>query len=274
MGMPNNLVLIRHGESEGNIAVNASKRGDNTYYNGKFMTTPGHQWRLTDLGRRQAQVIGKWVNNEIGVFDHFYVSPYVRTRETAAHMDLPNAAWLMNRALRERDWGDIGSITRAQFAANYPDNFAQRQIDPLYWCPPNGESIAHVAENRVRNVLSTLHRECSGKNVIAVTHGELMWAFRLVMEYWSDDEFVSKDALKSEKIGNCAAIHYTRLDPTSESRVFPRLSTRMGWVRKAVPVVNEDGTARVEVSDWKHIEKPVFTNADLLDSVETVEPLF
>ena len=36
MGMPNNLVLVRHGESEGNIAVAMSKKGDHSAYEGAF----------------------------------------------------------------------------------------------------------------------------------------------------------------------------------------------------------------------------------------------
>lgn len=41
MGMPNNLVLVRHGQSEGNVAVEAAKKGDLSFYEsdeGKFMS--------------------------------------------------------------------------------------------------------------------------------------------------------------------------------------------------------------------------------------------
>lgn len=275
MGMPNNLILVRHGQSEGNVAVEAAKKGDTSYYdqdNGRFMTVPGHQWRLTDFGREQASAIGQWLVSEcdaIGMdFDRYYVSPYVRTRETAAHLGLPGAQWLINRALRERDWGDIGSIPRKEFIERYPDNAHQKAIDPLYWTPPGGESIAHVAENRVRNVLSTLHRECEGDNVIAVGHGELMWAFRLILEYWNDEDFAAADMDPEEKIHNCQAIHYTRINPMLDNGDVA-VSSRLAWVRKAVPVL-EDGEWTVEVSEWKRFEKPLLTNDDLLESVAKV----
>lgn len=277
MGMPNNLVLVRHGQSEGNVAVEAAKKGDLSFYedeDGKFMTVPGHQWRLTDYGREQAQTIGRWVTEVLDEgswdFDRLYTSTYVRARETAAHLGLRGAEWMVNRAFRERDWGDIGSIPRTDFVKRYPDNAHQKVIDPLYWTPPGGESIAHVAENRVRNILSTLHRECDAQNVLAVTHGEMMWAFRMVLEYWNDEDFVRYDADPAHKIHNCEAIHYTRTNPFDES---VEMADRLCWVRRARPVF--DGTRwMVEVDPWQQVDKPIMTNEDLMASVNLVPSLF
>lgn len=274
MGMPNNLILIRHGQSEGNIAVEASKRGDNRIYernNGHFMTVPGHQWRLTELGKRQAGAIGAWVdslmeNNEISHFHRHYVSPFVRTRETAANLGLSGARWTLNRALRERDWGDIGSMTRADFRARYPDNAHQKKIDPLYWMPVGGESIAHVAENRVRNFLSTMHRECEGENVLAVAHGEVMMAFRMTLEYWKDEDFAER--AHTEEPRNCEALHYTRVNPVTGEQ-----SKRFQWFRSATPVVHDDGRIEIVVSEWREFTKPLMSNDDLLDSISKVPSL-
>lgn len=269
MGMPNNLILVRHGQSEGNVAVAASKRGDNTIYerdNGKFMTVPGHQWRLTHVGRMQAAAIGEWVNMLDMSFARHYVSPFVRTRETAVNMNLLSAQWTINRSLRERDWGDIGSMTRADFQAKFPDNAHQKKIDPLYWSPPGGESIAHVAENRVRNFLSTMHRECPGKNVLAVGHGELMAAFRLTLEYWRDEEFLVKD--QEHEIQNCEAIHYSRVSPVDGT-----VADRLRWVRFAIPHLQEDGTYTVGETEWFEFDKPLLSNEALAASISDVESL-
>jgi broad specificity phosphatase PhoE len=276
MSMPNNLVLVRHGRSEGNVATEAAKKGDLQYYerdNGRFMTVPGHQWRLTPLGQQQASVIGAWIQNEFATFDRYYVSPFVRTRETAGMLQLPGAQWLMNRALRERDWGDVGSIPWTDFQSRdiYKDNAFQNSIDPLYWCPTGGESIAHVAENRVRNVLDTLHRECQGQNVIAVTHGEMLWSFRLVLERWNDEEFVAHDADKSEKIHNCEVLHYTRVDPDSPTG---EVSPRLNWLRRARPIQDADGSWRIAVSPWLKLSTPLKSNEELLASIDEVPHLF
>ena len=269
--MPNDLVLVRHGQSEGNVAVDASKTGDNSWYTEAFTTTPGHQWRLTEKGRAQAATAGAWIAEEVGRrFDTYLVSPYVRTQETAALLNLPDARWRLNRALRERDWGDIGSLPKDEFDSRpeYQLNAAMKRNDPLYWTTPNGESIAQVAEDRVRNVLSTLHREATGQKVVAVSHGEAMWAFRLVLERISDAEFVALDADKGEKINNCEVFHYTRLDPANGAQA-PRLT----WVRRARPVENPDGSFTMRVTPWRGLEFRTYTNADLLANIAQVPSL-
>jgi broad specificity phosphatase PhoE len=273
MGMPNDLVLVRHGQSEGNVATDAAKQGDTSMYTEAFTTTPGHQWRLTDWGRREARAIGGWLASEFdngaaSRFDRYYVSPYVRARETAGHLALPDARWMSNRALRERDWGEIGSMPRDQFETEFPHSAKQKRIDPLYWVAPGGESIAQVAEDRVRNVLSTLHRECASQRVLAVTHGEVMWAFRLVLERLDDLEFVALDDDKSEKIHNCEAFHYTRVDPVSGT-----LASRLTWRRRCVPV-GDSPSLEVSVGPWVEIPFSTRSNAELLDSVASARQLF
>ena len=272
MAMPKNLVLVRHGESEGNIATKAAENGDTRWYTDSFITTPGHQWRLTARGRAQAAASGAWIRTNVADrFDRYYVSPFVRTKETADHLDLPGSRWALNRALRERDWGDIGTLPRNEFESRpeYALNAWLKAHDPLYWRPPGGESIAGVAEDRIRNVLSTLHRECEGQDVIAVAHGEVMWAFRLVLERLDDARFVELDADQGEKIHNCAVLHYTRVDPVSGD-----LEPRLTWLRRAHPIIEPDGTSTMHVEPWLRIPFRTYSSDELLAQVAAVPTLF
>jgi broad specificity phosphatase PhoE len=284
MGMPTTLVLGRHGLSDGNLAVEAAKAGDHSYYTDAFTTTPGRMWRLAPLGREQAAVAGAWVDANVAPrFDRYWCSPFVRTRETAGHMALPGANWRYNRAFRERDWGDIGSLPREQFETRpeYALNAAMKRLDPLYWVPAGGESIAHVAEDRVRNILSTMHRECDRQTVIAITHGELMWAFRLVLERLDDDTFTALDADPAEKIHNCCQLIYTRQnpDPSASRRFLPwgvrprRLAPRLTWRRRAHPADRGDGVLEMVVSDWVEFDQRTYSNDELLASVADVPSL-
>jgi hypothetical protein len=71
--MPNKLILIRHGQSEGNV--------DEILYS----TKPDNNMRLTKLGWESARMAGKALREEIigqNETVHFVVSPYVRTVET------------------------------------------------------------------------------------------------------------------------------------------------------------------------------------------------
>lgn len=273
MSMPRDLVLVRHGQSDGNVASQAAREGDLRFYTDAFITTPGHRWRLTPTGTAQAAAIGGWLQQEFPArpeapsgFDRLLVSPYVRTRETAADLDLPGAEWMRNRALRERDWGDIGSLPREQFETDprYEDNARLHRVDPLYWVAPGGESIAQVAEDRVRNVLDTLHRENSERRVLCVTHGEFMWATRLVLERWDDEQFNANDSDPTYRIENGQALHYTRVCPDTGE-----LAPRLAWRRNATPVLH-DGTWTRQVSSWTSIGRDLESNESLRANLPTL----
>jgi broad specificity phosphatase PhoE len=56
MAMPVDLVLVRHGESEGNIAHALSKSGDDRHYTPEFRARHSSTWRLSDRGVEQARI--------------------------------------------------------------------------------------------------------------------------------------------------------------------------------------------------------------------------
>ena len=59
MGMPLDLYVIRHGESEANVIISAGEQGDNSLYTQDNVTVPDRSWRLTATGRKQADCIGR-----------------------------------------------------------------------------------------------------------------------------------------------------------------------------------------------------------------------
>src|SRR5205823_6143474 len=61
MAMPRDLLLVRHGESEGNMAARHSRQGDNSLYTDSFRSRHGSTWRLTNKGIEQDKNAGKWV---------------------------------------------------------------------------------------------------------------------------------------------------------------------------------------------------------------------
>ncbi len=262
MVMPRNLFLVRHGQSEANVMQRAAKAGDPSLYTEETMTVPDRSWRLTDLGVQQAKVAGAWIGQQNIQFDRAMVSVYTRTRETAAHLGL-DVRWEENRVIRERSWGEIGSMSKQDFARKYSQNAAYRDSDPLYWAPPAGESIANVAENRVRNILSTLHRENARDNVLLVTHGEFMWATRLVLERWSDEEFLERDGDRDQMIHNCTVLQYTSTDPDNRNNVRDKLN----WVRRCWPVC-VDGEWTMFVGEWEEFDRKYFTDGELLARAE------
>ena len=97
------LVIVRHGESEGNVAFNRSVAGDHSLYSGIFLERHSSFWRLTDRGREQAQAAGAWMKQSLRTdFDGYYTLEYLRAMETAALLELPAARWRPDVMLRER----------------------------------------------------------------------------------------------------------------------------------------------------------------------------
>lgn len=292
--LPESLVLIRHGESEGNVARHLERTNQPLDHirTEEFVNRPGRTWTLSEKGVKQAQVIGHWLRDEAdrGIFGGYhsqrhYVSPFRRAEQTAAHLGLvvhghvqrPSVQWYKNRNIRERDWGDIETILRSEFEESefYSNNAHKKKIDPLYWRPPGGESLADVAELRGHNFMDTLHRLSSYSAVFAVTHGEYMRAIDLLIRRASDDDYAAWDADDSQRIPNCGVIHYSRKVP--EER-FLRGSEKPGehgktvwptrdfmtYVRRARPVC-VDGHWYVEVDPWEEIEFKTYTNEELMN---------
>jgi NAD+ kinase len=266
MGMPLNLVLIRHGESEGNIASHKSKKGDHSAFTGEFMNRHSSQWRLSDKGIMQAQSTGEWIRNNLNfTFDRCYSSEYIRALETAAHLGIEDAQWYAELYLRERNWGDLDRISVKDRNRKYKDSMRERAIDPFYWRPPNGESMADLCQ-RIDRVLDTLHRECDGKNVIIVCHREVMWTFRVRLERMSQRQFHILDSSRDprDQIDNCHILHYTRLHPTNVES-FP--TPYFEWMRSFCP--HKD--THEETFSWKQIVRKRYTNEDLLKKVSHIK---
>jgi NAD+ kinase len=260
--MPMDLVLVRHGDSEGNAFKRLQKRrGDARRFEDVFTDRHSSSFRLTDLGSRQAREAGAWLRNAFpDGFDRCYTSSYLRAMETAARLELPQAEWFLEPCLRERDWGDLETANESERQELYAASLRMKEITPMYWIPPNGESIIQVAESRVYRMLGTLARECSDKRVIIVAHGETMWCFRLLLERIPEHRYTELDAStdRDHCIFNCQIIHYTRRDPATGAE--DRYYKRMRMIRpKAEEVFNED---------WRPIERRTFKSDELMKLVE------
>ena len=128
--MPVDLVLVRHGQSEGNLydeieelGAHIGKQQEADAVKRQLHGRHTSEGRLTDLGRHQAQRAGKLlidrVVSQIGSFDKAYVSSYARAMETAACLDMASLRFHVHLFLREKEtvkeWGRSGVDLRAAF---------------------------------------------------------------------------------------------------------------------------------------------------------------
>lgn len=256
------LVLIRHGESEGNVARQRSLQGDHSLFYGEFLHRHSCNWRLTDRGRQQATAAGDWLRkNGLIHFDRLLVSEYLRAMETAARIELPDAKWFAEMLIRERDWGQMDLMSEHDRMIKMQDELKRRDLDRFYYAPPGGESLAAVAQ-RADRLLCVLHRECADKKAIVVCHGEVMWAMRTRIERMSQDTFreLQESGQMVDQIHNGHILHYTRRNPQTGEMApyFTHLRSVCPWNEKLSP------------KGWMKIERPVYDNKMLLAVAERV----
>jgi broad specificity phosphatase PhoE len=155
------LILVRHGESEGNRQ--------------RVFAENTEELPLTELGYGQAQVVAQRIASHFRT-ERIVSSPYVRARETARviaeRLGLPVE---VVPALHERE---VGAFRGQPYASmrSAPDYDVQR---PWAWAPKGGESFVDV-QARVGPILDRLAAATRGRDVVIVSHGGVMltlWAY-------------------------------------------------------------------------------------------------
>ncbi len=248
---------MRHGESEGNVADEASKHGDHSYFTEEFRSRHSSSWNLTPKGEMQAKAAGEWIKKNIkgGLFDGYYVSSYRRARRTAGLLDLPGAEWRIRDYIREHDWGSLDVMTNEERKNLYPNEMKKREVNPYYFSAPGGESLADVVVRARVGIISTLYREYANKTAIVVSHGNLMWPIRIIMEDILPEDYLAIKKKKDprDEIDNCQIFQYTRVDPKTGE-----ITEKFNWMRSVCPWdVDEDRDT------WREIKHRRYTNEEL-----------
>ena len=186
MAMPNDLVFVRHGQSEANIIQKADKDGIQHPEHGVVSERPDWEHRLSNEGIEQAQQAKKWVADNLGgaaSFDLRYFSPFLRTRETAAYLGGPECGdWIVDDRVAERSWGIFGLLPKAEREKEFELTAALFERSPWYTAVEGGESRYEVSD-RFRDFQGTLRTgDFAGKRVLVVTHGDFMGIARYNIE--------------------------------------------------------------------------------------------
>ena len=151
------LVLIRHGESEGN-----RERA--------FTRTPDVP--LTAEGQEQVRAAAGWIAS-LHEPVRIVSSPFARARQTAGIIaERFPVPVVIEHDLRERSYGELAGqpYAAARACADY---------DPATywaWCPPGGgETLVQVA-NRAGAALDRIAAAAPADDVVVVSHGAVMMA--------------------------------------------------------------------------------------------------
>ncbi|KAF8116150.1 hypothetical protein N665_0020s0014 [Sinapis alba] len=204
--LPKRIILMRHGESAGNIDQ------------GAYATTPDHKIPLTEEGRAQAREAGKKMRALISAQSgggacgenwrvYFYVSPYERTRTTLREV---GKGFSRRRVIgvreecriREQDFGNFQVEERMRVVKETRERFGR-----FFYRFPEGESASDVYD-RVSSFLESLWRDVdmnrhqvdpsSELNLVIVSHGLTSRVFLMKWFKWTVEEFE-----RLNNLGNC-----------------------------------------------------------------------
>lgn len=234
MVMPKELVFIRHGQSELNVVTQSDDHDLSPELVARIRERPDWQQRLSQLGIAQALQAKEWVDENLGgaaSFDACYVSPFFRTRQTAAYVGGEECdSWVLENNLVERSWGTYGMVDRSEQAELFPLTHKLHQATPWFTRLDGGESMPDVL-SRYREFQATLHRNHSNQRVLAVSHGDFMGAVRYGIERMLPEQWEAMLHDVEYKIRNCTILQYSRVNPDDATDV----RDGMHWSRMIYP---------------------------------------
>lgn len=181
------IYVVRHGESEGNVA--AWKDGTLPLEPKGGLGTP-----LTDEGKRQAEELSK-LFKDIN-FAAVFSSDLARASETAeiiaAAHDLPVTT---RSSIRERNWGaTITGAIRKEIEQALKDLNDEERL--AYKYAPDGESGLDAIK-RFTDFLQEVAPAYKGKKILVVNHGNVMRSFLIKQGFASHDELPSGSLLNT-----------------------------------------------------------------------------
>lgn len=152
------IIMIRHGESEDNVA--------------KVFGT--YETKLSKKGIEQIKVTKK--NLEEYNFSKVYYSPLIRTKETLNHLGLEG---IPDERIQEYDFGIFAGLTYKETEDKYPLEYKEWIDNPNDYIIREGESL-QIVYKRVVEFLEELVQK--NEDVLLVTHAGIVrlafcWVF-------------------------------------------------------------------------------------------------
>jgi 2,3-bisphosphoglycerate-dependent phosphoglycerate mutase len=242
---PERMWLVRHGQSQGNVARDAADEAGLAMIDIDLRDV---DVPLSDLGVEQAEAAGRYFASlppkerpEL-----LLSSPYVRARQTAeiickagglAEQSRP----IIDERLREREFGIFDRLTTLGIRDKFPEEASHRsRLGKFYHRPPGGESWADVIL-RLRSMLNTINLHYCDRRVLVVCHQVVVLCMRYILEELEEAEILRID--KQAEVLNCGIAAYD-FDPDPQGVCVPKLVL---WNHGAP--LDEEGTPKTAEPD-------------------------
>ncbi|MEN3364381.1 MAG: hypothetical protein V7606_1655 [Burkholderiales bacterium] len=241
---PQQIWVVRHGQSAGNVARDAAESAGLPLID---IATRDVDTPLSALGEEQARALGHWFGDmpESERPSVILSSSYVRARDTArivletAGIDLDDVTFTADERLREKEFGVLDRLTRLGIVQKFPELGEQRaHVGKFYFRPPGGESWCDVIL-RLRSVLDMIIREYRGERVLIVGHQVIVNCFRYLLERLDERQILEID--RAADVPNCSVTSY-EFDPNrgKKGKLVLRLVNFVAPLREAgAPITAE-----------------------------------
>jgi len=223
---PERLYLVRHGQSQGNVARDAAHEAGllEIDIDVRDVDVP-----LSKLGAEQAEAAGRWFAalpaNERP--ELILSSPYVRAKQTAEIICKMGALArgpghsVVDERLREREFGIFDRLTTMGIRDKFPEEADHRsRLGKFYHRPPGGESWADVIL-RLRSMMNTINLHYCDRRVLIVCHQVVVLCMRYILEELDESAILAID--KQGDVLNCGISVYD-FDADAKGLCIPTLS--------------------------------------------------
>jgi probable phosphoglycerate mutase len=207
---PSALILVRHGESGGNVARDLAEKGglDRIVLEaGRDCDVP-----LSQRGEEQARALGRWFRAQprAELPTVISTSPYLRASGTArllrGEAGLGEVPVVVDERLREREFGVLDRLTHRGIQREFSEQAKLRAaLGKFYHRPPGGESWCDVIL-RLRSFVDSAVREHPGGRLLVVCHSVVVLCFRYLLEHMTESQILAVD--READIANCSITSY------------------------------------------------------------------
>lgn len=171
------LVLARHGQSE---------------WNRQNLFTGWRDPDITERGVAEARAAGRALKRDGYAFDVAFTSDLLRAQRTCAlileEMGLPHIEVIRDRALNERDYGDLSGLNKDDARARWGDEQVRIWRRSYDVRPPGGESLKDTAARVLPFYIeSILPRVMAGERVLVAAHGNSLRTLVMVLDRLDSD---------------------------------------------------------------------------------------
>ncbi|HEY4474952.1 MAG TPA: histidine phosphatase family protein [Candidatus Paceibacterota bacterium] len=203
---PKSIIFVRHAQSIGNT-VTQDERAN--------WDIPNHAYQLTDTGKQQAEMAGKYLKSKLNsnISYLFFQSTFLRTQMTMGIIlnELKMLPLIFTDSRLDEKWDGIyHDLSKADIQKLYPEQNRLRDRSGYYhYRAPCGESCPDV-ELRIRSFLSD--PMVVNQHIVIVGHGRWAILFHKILFDLTVEEFLKlkTSGLKDGGTKNCSVIEYQR----------------------------------------------------------------